>query len=92
VPRSQSVAITFVRSADLRRASEAALRGGFLRFDLDRDAASFETLDEAIVCANTMKVRWLARGWREIQHVQDRLPALWEPSAARQCGRPSGNV
>jgi hypothetical protein len=73
--RPQSVAITFVRSAELRRAGDAALRAGLLRFDLDRDAANFDTLDEAIVWASTVKAERLARGWHEIQDVQDRLPA-----------------
>lgn len=66
VLRDRAVYVAFIRSPELSRASEVALRANLVRFDLNRDAARFGTLDEAMAWADMMKSRWLARGWSPV--------------------------
>lgn len=55
-----------VRAAEPEGASEAALGHQALRFDLQRDAHRFESLDAALAWADGAKRRWLLRGWIEV--------------------------
>jgi hypothetical protein len=68
-----SVCIAFIKSLASPRASESVLRDGTLRLNLRRDASRFPTLDDAVAWADTMKQRWLGRGWTEL--CGDRLEA-----------------
>ncbi len=54
-----------VRSPEPQRASDIPLREGRLRVNLDRDAFSFSTLDEAVNGMARVKQALIARGWVE---------------------------
>lgn len=59
------VCVLVIVSDDPERASEQALWTRAERFNLERDAFTFATLDEALLAVDEIRREFLARGWRE---------------------------
>lgn len=68
--------VVLIRSSHAHGASEAALAGGLIRFNLERDAFRFASLDEALEWAHATKEMWTHRGWLD---VADDGPARFSP-------------
>src|SRR5262245_34996329 len=61
-----AIHILFVRSSEAQGTTADRLDRPGLRFDLERDAVRFATLDAAIEWADDKKRMWMTRGWTEV--------------------------
>ncbi len=80
---SGAVHVLFLRSPDRHGATAARLDRPGVRWDLDRDAAPFSTLEAAIAWANEKKRGWLRRGWLEVETDPSELQRCAVPGAHR---------
>lgn len=77
-----AIHVLFLRSADPNGATAARLGRPGVRWDLERDATPFPTLEEAVAWANEKKRGWQRRGWLEVES---------DPSEPQRCAIPGAH-
>ena len=61
-----AIYILFVRAPEAHATTAARLDRPGLRFDLERDAVRFASLDNALEWADQRKRGWMSKGWTEV--------------------------